>query len=532
MNIKVLLINPSYQPHWSLYEPTGLLYLATYLKKRGIEVKILDLNIEKLSTRECLNFISKFKPKFIGITAITRQALRAYHLGRAIKKRFSNIKLIYGGIHSTFLSEECFIIGAADFVVIGEGERTMYELVTKLNRGQQPKDIKGIHFLFKGKILKTKECSFIHNLDLLPFPDYSLVPLEKYNSSIHLKKYPGKTINMITSRGCSGNCYFCCSPSLYKYKIRFRSVENVIKEIKEVVNKYNVINIHFIDDNFLIDPKRILKFCRLIQENNLFFKWICLARVNEVYLHPEILPVMHKAGCVGIELGVETGDEYVLSQLNKNENLKQVYLANKYLKQNNIYPIFLIIAYLLGENIDSAYKSAKLYYELRGKNKINNFPISKDTSEPDLAGHFARPSPGTVFYKIATKRGICFAKNWHHHIEEELNFLPNEFIKDIAIINKKFNRDKFFSFFKIYNNNLQLFINQNFYNSKPIMNKFFADKIDELLKFMFKIYTCIDGKKTAEEIAKNFIGNRKANLIKTAVAISMLSIFRIVKSKN
>lgn len=532
MENKVLLINPSYQPHWSRCEPTGLLYIASFLKSKGVKVRILDLNIEKMNIKESLNYIAKFKPNFVGISSITRQALQAYRLGRAIKKRFTNINLIYGGIHPTFSPEECFKIGSADYVVIGEGEETMYELVRKVNSRQSPVDIRGIFFRSGKRIIKTKERDFMQDLDSLPFPDYSLVPLEKYNSNIHLKEYPGKTIHIMTSRGCTENCYFCCSPSFYKHKLRFRSVENVIQEIKEVIDKYDVKNIHFHDDNFLLSPKRILKLCHLIEENNLVFKWICLARADVISQHPEILPAMKRAGCVGIELGVETGDEYVLGQLNKNEHLQQIRLASKYLKQNNIYPMYLVMSYSLGENIDSAYKTAKLYYELRGEKKIKKIPVLKDTFEPDLAGHLARPSPGSVFYKIASKRGICFARNWQHHIEEELNFLPNEFINDIAVRNKKFNRDEFFAFFRAYRDNLQLYINQNFYNSNPIMDKFFTDSIDRLLKFMFKVYKSVDGKKTIKEIARNFAASKRANLIKTAIAISMLSIFQIIKSRR
>lgn len=98
MRKKVLLINPSYQPHWSKCEPTGLLYIASFLKKNDIKVRILDLNVEKKNIEGILLYIKKYKPNFIGISSITRQAMRAYNLGRRIKRRFPHTTLIYGGV--------------------------------------------------------------------------------------------------------------------------------------------------------------------------------------------------------------------------------------------------------------------------------------------------------------------------------------------------------------------------------------------------------------------------------------------------
>lgn len=531
MRHEVLLINPSYQPHWSKCEPTGLLYIASFLKRMGLQVKILDMNVEIKTIKEIIDYIEGSNPGFVGISSITRQALRAYHLGRVIKKRFPDINLIYGGVHPTLMPNECFEMGSADYAVIGEGEQTMFELIKKIINHQSVEEIDGIFFRLGDKIVKTKERDFTDELDPLPFPDYSMLPLEKYNTNIHIKEFPGRTIHMLTSRGCNENCYYCCSPILYRRKVRFRSSENVVEEIRQAIDKYAVKNIHFHDDNFLSNPERVLDICNLIKKEKLSFNWICLARADIISQCPNVLPVMKRAGCVGIEFGVEAGDEFVLNKLNKRQSLDQIYLANKYLKQNNIYPIYLMMSYSLGENIDSAYKSAKIYYELKSDKKVKEIPALKDTFEPDLAGHLARPSPGSVFYKIASKRGCYMAKNWQNHIEEELNFIPNEFINDVAVKNKNLTYHEFLLFFKDYRDNLQLYINQNFYNSNPIMEKYFSGGIDKLLKFMFRVYKAINGKKTVRDIIDSLPGVKKDNLVKTATAVSMLSIFQIVKSK-
>ena len=529
---RVLLINPSCQPHWSRCEPTGLLYIASFLQSKNIDVRVLDLNVEEMKIKDIIKYISIYKPRFIGISTITRQADRAYQLGQNIKKNFENINLIYGGVHPTFLCYEPFKKGCADFVIIGEGEMIFYELIQSILENKDIKNVKGILFKQNDKLIHTEKRELLEDIDVLPFPNYSLVPLKKYNTNIHLKEYPGQAAHIMSSRGCLGQCYYCCSPSLFHGKVRYRSIRNILEEIEEIINKHAINKIHFHDDNFLIDPNRVVEFCKAVLENSLSFVWICLARADIIAQNPKMLKYMKKAGCVGVEIGVECGDEYVLNRLNKQETKYSIKKANEYLRANGIAPMYLLMSYSPGENIDTPNITAKFYYELRYQKKFDEIPALKFTCEPDMAGHLARPSPGSVFYNTAKKQGVLLARTWNDHIEEKLNFLPNEFINDIPVKNIPFkNLQEFISFFDMYRYNLILYRNQNFYISKPFMKKYFIS-IEKFVSFMYKVYTEVDGEKSVSDIAEILGTDYHNSISKVAPAIAILSIFRTVKAKN
>jgi anaerobic magnesium-protoporphyrin IX monomethyl ester cyclase len=526
---KIVLINPSYQPHWSKGEPTGLLYLSSYLESQGHNAMIIDMNVEDISLDQIIQYIIRNSVKFVGITAITRQALSAYMIGNAIKSKLNDqINIIYGGVHPTLLPEECFEKGRADFVIRGDGEVSLSMLMEEIMKNKNYFKIPGLCYLSEGKLKKNRE-EPIEDLDSLPYPNYSKVKLYRYNSNIHLQDPPEHAVHMITSRGCTGTCYYCSSPMLYKGRVRFRSNRNVLDEIKCIIDRYGIRNIHFHDDNFLVSPKRIEEFCKMVLIEKVRFYWICLATVDVIVKNPDILPHLKKAGCIGIEIGVESGDDSVLKTLNKNIGVANIKHAVQLLRKNGIHPMFLLMSYSLGENIETPYLTARLFYSLKKGKDIERIPVSTSHFDPDLAGHLARPSPGSVFYNIADERGVIFAKDWDDHIEEKLNFLPNEFIYDIPKKLMHFDKpEEYYSFIERYRDNILLYANQNFYISQPIIQDFFDNNIDCLIKYMYEIYIKCNGEKTVGEIS----GESNEALLKTAVSISFLSIFRVIKSER
>lgn len=522
--MKTLLINPSYQPHWSRCEPTGLLYVSAYLESKNVVADILDMNVENKKPKEIIDLIKKESYNFVGISAITCQILGAYNIGKKIKKEL-DVQLIYGGVHPTLMPEESFVLGEADFVVIGEGEHTFFEIINAITKKQDVKSIDGIYYKSGDIIHKTKKRKFLENLDSLPYPNYSKIPLEKFNSNIHLHDHPGQAIHLMTSRGCLGNCYYCASPKLYKKHVRFRSSENILNEIKNIISKHHVKNIHFHDDNFMLHRERIEELCEKTIEYHIHFKWIALATIHSILESQDILPLMRKSGCVGMEIGVESGDIKVLKKLNKSMRIDDIISASNILKENKISPMYLYMSYSLGENIDSPYKSARLYNIMH--HNISEVPVETSLYNPALAGHLARPSPGSAFYSFADKMGKTFLRNWDDHIEERLNFLPHTFLNDTPIKNRHYAS---FAAFKDelrkYKNNLELYANQNFYNSQIIMKEHFYNSPDELIAHMYKVYKEVNGQATVLDISE------RSDLIKDATAISMMSIFRIIKSKE
>jgi radical SAM superfamily enzyme YgiQ (UPF0313 family) len=527
----VLLINPSYQPHWSCYEPTGLITLATYLNKKNINSRIIDLNLSKDIQESVCEIIIKNKIKIIGITAITRQAERAYKIGKLIKEKCSNTKIIYGGVHPTALPEEPFNKGLADYVIPYEGEKTLYQLSNSLIRNKSVNNISGILYRKNNEIFRTKKRNFFKDLNQLPFLDYKLVDLDKYNTNIHIPKYCGKTINMLTSRGCLGNCIYCNSPSFYKGNLRERSVKNVINEIKFQIKDVNIKNVHFTDDNFLSNPDRLKDICQLITKNKIKINWICIARADSIVKSKSVIKYMKQAGCVGVEIGVETPNTLILRQFNKNELPSDIIKANNILIKYKIKPMYLFMSYCPGETVNSPYQALELYCNLK---KViiskNNIPMFRNIYSEDLAGHIMRVSPGAQIYNLKDKIGIDLTKSWTDHFEENLGFLPNSILNDTPqLTNQKYLNKKILKkIYLKYKTNIRLFINQNFYISRFLFKKYFNNSHINLFESIYKTLNNIDGIKDVRKICEL----SDCQIQKTVICFSILSLLGVIKSKS
>jgi len=519
-NPRILLVQPKFPQDSALVcEPTGLLSLAGYLRQKH-EVKILDMNLS--SDHE--KIIDDFAPKYIGFSAVTPQILNAYKLSKQIKQKNPDTIIIFGGVHPTFMPDEAIEQGLADYVVVGEGEKTMQNLIDTLEDGNLPENVNGIAIKRSNKIIHTKENEFICDLDKLPFPAYDLVPIGLYRTSECM--IPGKqkkAVHLLTSRGCPNNCSYCASPKLYKRRVRFRSIENVISELKELKN-IGIEWVHFHHDNFLISKTRVEELCTKIIENKLEFSWTCLANVKTVAKHPEILSVMKNAGCIGVEIGIETGDTDVFQKIGKDQDIDIIKKAAREIKKAGLYAEYLMIAYNIGETIDSPFLSMKLLYEInfgndepKTKNKLDKIP-DFDTKKIVLMGHLARASPGSLFYTQAKKQGMLLTKTWNDHFEENIGFIPNSFLDDNIKILKKVNN--VLQYIKSHEKQLRFYVDNCFYTSNYVLREF--ESLDDFFVLMEKIYMEYCNKTVREVIDE--LGSPKI----VVSAVSMLSLLRLV----
>lgn len=321
--MKVYFYNPPFSHFptkfsWQNYTepPLSILYLSSYLREyldKNIKIKIFDLAAENLPEEKLLSEIEAEKPEFLGITTTTITAPWTKNFIEDIKRVSSESRVIVGGPHATVLPS---YFENSDFVVLGEGERALYKIIS--NRTSE-------------KYVKEK---FIDNLDEIPYPAYDLINISSYSYS-----YPHPTKNdlyvrMITSRGCPFNCSFCQSPLIWERKVRYRSVENVIGEIEMMVKKYNISFIFFSDDTFILKKERVIKICEEIIRKNLKIFWGCLTRADNLDIW--LVQLMKKAGCREVQVGVESGDEKILKSINKNVSLKDIENSFKILKKAGI----------------------------------------------------------------------------------------------------------------------------------------------------------------------------------------------------
>lgn len=340
--MKILLINP---PSFNTIEsclpkaidegrgftpPLGLMYIAGYLKKHSnYQVEILDSQVEQINYNQLKEEIKQKNPDIVGITAMTFTLIDVIKTAKITKEINPNTKVILGGPHPTIYPEETAKIKEIDFCIIGEGENTILKLIKNIGNLNNLKQIKGIAFQERDKIINTGQTDFIENLDNLPSPSRHLTPYKKYFWSLS----PLAPITtMFTSRGCPYKCLFCDRPQLGK-NFRARSAKSVVDEMQEC-QKMGIKEIFMYDDTFGIDRQRVLDICSKIKKRKLHIAWDIRTRVNTV--DKKVLKELKEAGCQRIHYGVEAGTQKILNVLRKGITLEMAEKAFKRTKRIGI----------------------------------------------------------------------------------------------------------------------------------------------------------------------------------------------------
>lgn len=301
----------------SIIPPLGLASIAAVLEDEGHSVEIIDGIAENISFSEVVKKAED--SEIIGITVLSAFFKRCAELIRAIKN-VCNVPIIVGGAHATALPESLLEVGA-DYVVMGEGELTIIELVDAILTKSSPvENIKGISFMLGNRLVKTKRRQMIEDINSLPLPARHLLPMHKYKTS-EARANRNPSHSMIVSRGCPGACSFCCK-ILFGRKIRCRSPENIVEEMFLLKDKYNAKEIAFLDDTFTADFDIVSSVCKLLIDRKLKIPWSCEARIDTV--NREMLQMMKQGGCDFIAYGIESGSDSVLRSINKKITTKEI----------------------------------------------------------------------------------------------------------------------------------------------------------------------------------------------------------------
>lgn len=412
---KILLINPPWYRLFGqtfYYYPLGLCYLAGVLEKHGFDVSVynsdynykeltgdLFLNVSKVTKeypryldilkdidnplwQEIELVISQQSPNIVGISILTGKYGSALNIARLVKRFDSNIPVVVGGIHPTILPEEMLNNKEIDIVVRGEGEYTFLDLVRTIETGGSLDNVLGISYKQQNKIIQNPNRSLIKNLDDLPFPARHLL-LEK-------ETYPSSAYgDIFATRGCPYHCIFCASHQIWTRKVRFRSPENVVNEIKYVKRTFGTRRFSFQDDSFAINKQYAMKICDLLIKEKVKIPWGCETRADMIT--SDLVTKMKAAGCERINIGVESGDEEILKKIKKGVTVEQIKKAQRIIKQNGIT---LIGFFMMG-------------FPWETKKEIGKTVSVMKELDPDFAiFSIVTPYPGTELYDICISDGM------------------------------------------------------------------------------------------------------------------------------
>jgi len=449
-----------FQPSTGFYDdlvksiPLGLLAISRYLVQEDYKVKIIDQRIDKKWKKNLLKELDKH-PLCFGTTSTTgQQIITAINVSKIVKEN-SEVKLVWGGNHPSLLPKQTLANEYIDIVLVGEADYSFCNLVKCIESGKSLGGVNGIYYKHNGKIIENPPEALL-DLNSMPSLPYELIDINSYSNFSY-----GRDILMETSRGCPYSCTFCYEPGFNRRKWRSLTAENVIKNIKFVVDKFKVNDICFSDSNFFVDVERINKIVDWIIEEDINIRWNCQTSLNFLTKYDdEWLTKIEKSGLKWLEIGVESGSQRILDTIYKNMvTPNQIIDFNRKLKNfSNIIPKYNFITGFPTETDEDLKKTTNLILKL----------LKENPTAIIQALFSATPYPGTEFYDESIKNGFIPPSK----LEDWAKFDPMEWISNIPWLDK--NRIK----------RLKLL----YFSSLFIDNKLDIHKKSFILEFFEKLY--------------------------------------------
>ena len=393
---RVLLVKPSGRKGLGFASdviPIGLEYIAAAIEDVVDDVNIIDMELEQASLQ---HFLNSFRPDLVGITMSATDHNEGLRIAKAAKE--NGCTTVLGGYHATSIPNELLSHPQIDLIVRGEGEYTMRELV---QRGS-PRDVLGLSYKEDGKIVHNMDRPLIQDLDSLPFPARHL---RKHEYNDHMAVNEERERDAISiSRGCWGRCSFCCEPSMSRGRQRFRSPENVMKELLEIVSSHKGRPLHIFvtDPNFMGSPKRIDRLCDLLYLHKLDIRFSVLARVDSVVRNHRLIEKMCDNGILNYEMGIESPKTEDLKNMQKGITMEMQEKAVKILRDNGAWVGGTFVIGLPGQTEED----------------IKRYPLyAKEIGLTGAAFGVVTPFPGTELYRNLEQDGLIVEHDWTKYDE-------------------------------------------------------------------------------------------------------------------
>jgi radical SAM superfamily enzyme YgiQ (UPF0313 family) len=416
---KILLVKPSGRHGISFafdIIPTGLEYIAAYIEDVVDEVNIVDLEMEPKPVQQTTaELFDSLRPDLVGISMSSTEHTEGLELAQMAKDR--GAMTVLGGYHPTAIPDELLSHPQVDFIARGEGELGFKELVMKGDAD----GIKGISYRDGNEVIHNPERGFIEDLDGLPFPARHLRRYKYYLSMARGKEHDVIT----TSRGCWGRCSFCCEPTMSNGHQRYRSPENVMAEILEIVKYHDrkPLSIEITDPHFMGRPELVDRLCDLLASHKLDIGFTAKARPDSVAKHPEVVRKMIAVGIANFEMGIESPNMRDLSNTSKGVNPDIHVTAVNNIKRWGGCAGGTFVIGLQGQT----------------EEEILGFPAyAKKLGIVGSAFGIATPYPGTKFYEELDTQGLIFETDWNRfdemHSVYDLKHISSERIEELASI--------------------------------------------------------------------------------------------------
>ena len=402
------------------FPPIGIMSLSSVLKEAGHECVIFDQANPDTPNSVILDEIERQKPALVGLSFLSTTSYPyAKILARQIRATDSTVKLAFGGVFATLnaglVKLQC---PEVDFVCRGDGEQLLLDLLTQMDA---PETVGGLTWVKDGKVISNPGRPIERHLDQWPFPDRESLRLDFVESmplDVPAVLSMERFTTMQTSRGCPWPCVFCDIPIFNEGKWRARSAEHVVTELKHL-EAHGYGSVYFVDDHFLLQPKRIESICNGVRQNNLTIQWGIEGRVDSVAQH--LFPAMAKAHCRTVMFGIESGSQKILNRLKKEQTLEEVPQAVTNAKKAGIE---IVHGFFTVGNPDETVQDMKATFDFAGKLPLDTFGFNR------LCVY-----RGTPLWQEYVKRGLVSdTTDWYKYFkcsEIDPTCLPGEAINSL-----------------------------------------------------------------------------------------------------
>lgn len=392
------------------YPPIGTLYAAALMREQGHAVSFFDTMFVH-GPEEIILMLEAHDPDIFviyddGFNYLTKMCLTNMREAAFEMIRFARQKGCQVIVSSSDATDhfETYLEVGAHYVILGEAEQTLAELVTAIET--ERKDllaIPGLAYLHQGAVIKTVKRPVMKDLDELPFPAWDLVDVASYKK-MWWKHRSYFSLNMATTRGCPFKCNWCAKP-IYGNRYNCRSPQNVVAELKFLIETYQVDHIWFCDDIFGLKPGWVREFADLVEQQQLKFRFKIQARAD-LLVQEDYVKDLARAGCENSWMGAESGSQTILDAMDKGTKVEQIYKASGLLKKHGVHPSFFIQFGYPGETKEDIAKTIHMINEL--------LPY-------EIGVSVSYPLPGTLFYE-KVKMDLGQKANWTDSDELALMF--------------------------------------------------------------------------------------------------------------
>lgn len=382
-----------------LLPPLGAATIAGALAQGGHDVRVLDLDLADVAGEPVeaalIGALQEFAPDVVGLTSITPTWDAMMLAADRVGSRLPGAVIVCGGVHPTLFPEETLARGSVDFVIRGEADFALNELL----EASVPEDVPGVVSRTGGELKYGPPRALAEDLDALPFPAWELFDIHRYRMS-HLteRRRPGGYIE--TSRGCPFGCVYC-DKTTFGRRFRAKSPERVAAEFELMAKRHGFREIHIVDDGFSTDLERAKNICRLLINRRLDAPFNLFNGIRADRIDDELCGLLKRAGCYQVAFGVESGSDLVLESVSKGLTKDDVRRAAALCKKHGLETFGFFMLGFPEDTRETIMETIRFAVEL--DMTISKFDI-------------AVPLPGTPMFEMLDSRGLIRTRDWSRYI--------------------------------------------------------------------------------------------------------------------